>query len=66
MIHVVLADDEVLARQKLRLLLRSEAEIEIVGEGATGAETIELVRVSRPEQFANLNTPADAARYLHG
>jgi two-component system, LytTR family, response regulator len=58
MIHVVLADDEVLARQKLRLLLRSEAEIEIVGEGATGAETIELVRVSRPELlFLDIRMP---------
>lgn len=58
MIRAVLADDEVLARQKLRLLLRSEAEIEIVGEGATGAETIELVRVSRPELlFLDIRMP---------
>ena len=31
MIHAVLADDEVLARQKLRQLLRSEPGIDIVG-----------------------------------
>ncbi len=37
MIHAVLTDDEVLARQKLRQLLRNEPEIEIVGECATAA-----------------------------
>ena len=37
MIHTVLADDEVLARQKLRQLLRNEPEIEVVGEGDDGA-----------------------------
>jgi two-component system, LytTR family, response regulator len=49
MIRAVLADDEVLARQKLRQLLRDEAEVEVVGEGATAAETIELVRMTRPD-----------------
>jgi two-component system LytT family response regulator len=48
MIHTVLADDEVLARQKLRQLLRNEPEIEIVGEGATASETLELVRATKP------------------
>jgi two-component system LytT family response regulator len=47
-IHAVLADDEVLARQKLRRLLRDEPEIEIVGECATAPETIELVRATGP------------------
>lgn len=49
MIHAVLADDEVLARQKLRQLLRDEPEVEVVGEGATALETIELVRATGPE-----------------
>src|ERR1700679_1519894 len=58
MIHAVLADDEVLARQKLRQLLRDEPEIEIVGECATAAETIELVQVAKPELlFLDIRMP---------
>jgi len=48
MIQAVVADDEVLARQKLRQLLRDEPDIEIVGECASASETVELVRVTRP------------------
>lgn len=48
MIQAVLADDEVLARQKLRQLLRDEPEVEIVGECASASETVELVRLTRP------------------
>jgi two-component system LytT family response regulator len=48
MIQAVLADDEVLARQKLRQLLRDERDIEIVGESASANETIELVRATKP------------------
>lgn len=49
MIQAVLADDEVLARQKLRQLLREIPEIEVAGEGATAAETIDLVRATKPD-----------------
>jgi two-component system LytT family response regulator len=49
MIQAVLADDEVLARQKLRQLLREIPEIEIVGEGSSAAETIDLVRTAKPD-----------------
>ncbi len=48
MIQAVLADDEVLARQKLRQLLRHEPDIEIVGECASAGETVELVRMTKP------------------
>ncbi len=48
MIQALLADDEVLARQKLRQLLRDEPEVEIVGECASANETVELVRLTRP------------------
>ncbi len=48
MIQTVLADDEILARQKLRQLLREERDIEIVGECATASETLELVRAAKP------------------
>src|ERR1700728_4158637 len=57
-IQVVLADDEVLARQKLRLLLRDQADCEVVGECATAAETIELVRAARPDLvFLDIRMP---------
>jgi two-component system, LytTR family, response regulator len=48
MIQAVVADDEVLARQKLRQLLRDERDVEIVGESASANETVELVRATKP------------------
>lgn len=48
MIQALVADDEVLARQKLRQLLRDVPDIEIVGECASAGETVELVRVTKP------------------
>jgi two-component system LytT family response regulator len=58
MIQAVLADDEVLARQKLRQLLRDVPEIEVVGEGATAAETIDLVRATKPDLlFLDIRMP---------
>ncbi len=49
MIRTVLADDEVLARRKLVDILRKEPEIELVGEGATASETIDLIRTAAPD-----------------
>jgi len=58
MIHTVLADDEVLARQKLRQLLRDEPEIDVVGEGMTAGETIDLVRATKPQLlFLDIQMP---------
>lgn len=58
MIKAILADDEVLARQKLRQLLRDESGIEIVGECATASETVELVRAAKPELlFLDIRMP---------
>lgn len=48
-IQTIIADDEVLARQKLRHLLEDERDVEIVGEGATAQETIELATVTDPD-----------------
>ena len=57
-IQVVLADDEILARQKLRLLLRNEPDCEVVGESATAAETIALVRAVHPDLvFLDIRMP---------
>ena len=58
MIRAVVADDEVLARQKLRQLLRDDRDVEIVGESATAQETIELVRAANPELlFLDIHMP---------
>jgi two-component system, LytTR family, response regulator len=58
MIHAVVADDEVLARQKLRQLLNHDRDIEIVGECATALETIEVVRATNPELlFLDIHMP---------
>lgn len=48
-IRTVIADDEVLARQKLRQLLAGEKDVEIVGEGASAPETIDLVQLTTPD-----------------
>jgi two-component system LytT family response regulator len=58
MIRAVLADDEVLARQKLRQLLREEQDIEIVGECASAVETIQLVDATGPDLlFLDIRMP---------
>jgi two-component system, LytTR family, response regulator len=49
MIRALLADDEVLARQKLRQLLKDVGDVEIVGECSTASETIELVQLTDPQ-----------------
>ena len=48
-LRVVIADDEVLARQKLLQLLRNEPDVEVVGEGANALETIDLVQLTQPD-----------------
>ncbi|HEX4320004.1 MAG TPA: LytTR family DNA-binding domain-containing protein [Acidobacteriaceae bacterium] len=58
MIHAVVADDELLARQKLRQLLRDIPEVDVIGESATAAETIELVRMAQPDVlFLDIRMP---------
>ena len=49
MIRTVLADDEVLARQKLRQFLKEFEDVDIVGECATASETLELVKLTSPK-----------------
>jgi two-component system, LytTR family, response regulator len=48
-IQVLIADDEVLARQKILQLLRDEPDIQVVGEGANAAEVIDLVQLTQPD-----------------
>ena len=57
-IQTLIADDEVLARQKLRRLLQQEPDIDIIGEGSTAAEIIDLVNVTRAQLlFLDIQMP---------
>ncbi|MGH8017380.1 MAG: LytR/AlgR family response regulator transcription factor [Opitutaceae bacterium] len=47
-LRVLIVDDEPLARERVRLLLAKEEDVEIVGECATGAEAIASARESKP------------------
>lgn len=49
MIRVLIVDDEELARDAVRLLLESEADIEIVGECADGASAVQQILELEPD-----------------
>lgn len=48
-IQTLIADDEVLARQKLRRLLLEEPDIEVIGEGSTASEILDLIKVTKAQ-----------------
>ena len=48
-VRIVIADDERLAREKLRLLLNSEPAVDIVAECRDGNETISAIRNCKPD-----------------
>jgi DNA-binding NarL/FixJ family response regulator len=48
-VKVVLADDQPLVRAGLRMILETEADIEIVGEAATGAEVVGVCEKEHPD-----------------
>ncbi len=48
-LRVVLADDERLVRSALRAVLTAEGDLEVVGEAATGAEAVSVIRHTRPD-----------------
>ncbi|HEY9372946.1 response regulator transcription factor [Streptomyces sp.] len=47
--RIVLADDERMVRTALRVILDAEPDLEVVGEAATGAEAVSVVRELRPD-----------------
>ncbi len=49
MIRVLLVDDQTLIRQGIRLLLGSEADIEVIGEAGNGREAVETALRLEPD-----------------
>jgi DNA-binding NarL/FixJ family response regulator len=49
MIRIVLADDQAVVRTGLGMILSAEADLEVVGEAADGAEAVARVRELRPD-----------------
>ncbi|MFJ3901799.1 response regulator [Streptomyces sp. NPDC090025] len=47
--RIVLADDERMVRTALRVILDAEPDLTVVGEAATGAEAVSVVRAERPD-----------------
>ncbi|WP_329387067.1 response regulator transcription factor [Streptomyces sp. NBC_01351] len=48
-LRIVLCDDERMVRTALRVILEAEPDLEVVGEAATGAEAVPLVRSLAPD-----------------
>lgn len=69
MIRVVIADDEQLARAELNYLLRTQSDVEVVGEARSGVEAGKLINEKRPDLvILDINMPGqsglDLARRL--
>jgi DNA-binding NarL/FixJ family response regulator len=48
-IRIVVADDQALVRSGFLALLRSESDIEVVGEAANGYEAVKVAKAERPD-----------------
>jgi two-component system LytT family response regulator len=57
-ITTLIVDDEPLARRNIRLLLKDDSEIDIVGEAASGREALALIRKHSPDLvFLDIQMP---------
>ena len=57
-IKTLIVDDEPLARQNLRLLLKDDPEIEIVGECGSGREAVRAIKSESPDLlFLDIQMP---------
>jgi len=58
-IKVLIADDEVLARLKIREMLENDSDIQIVAESGIGADAVEEIRKHHPDLlFLEVQMPA--------
>ncbi len=48
-LNIIIADDERPARNFLKAILESFEDVEIVGEAASGAEAVELIKIKKPD-----------------
>jgi two-component system, LytTR family, response regulator len=48
-IRALIVDDEQLARQRVRLLLGEEPDVEIIGESADGFEAVDQIQATKPD-----------------
>ena len=48
-ITVLLADDHIVVRQGLRILLEAEEEIKVIGEADNGRETVQMTKKLKPD-----------------
>jgi two-component system LytT family response regulator len=51
LIRAIIADDERLAREKLRILLGSEPEVQVVAECPNGRQTVSAIRSFQPDML---------------
>lgn len=57
-LRILIADDEPLARDRVRAMLRQEASVEIVGECGNGPATVEAIKRDRPDVvFLDIQMP---------
>src|SRR5574339_43937 len=49
MIRILIADDHLIIRQGLRLILETETDLELVGEASDGAEALSLCKKLKPD-----------------
>jgi two-component system LytT family response regulator len=57
-IRTLIVDDEFLARDRLRQLLQNNADLELIGECADGAEAVEAIQEKRPDLvFLDIQMP---------
>jgi two-component system, LytTR family, response regulator len=58
MIRTLIADDEPLARTRIRLLLKTHADVEVIAECSNGREAAQLVRQEKPDLlFLDIEMP---------